>query len=235
MFQVEIRLRKLVFSICFLAFAIFFVDLIAYFNGLYVAPFFSKYLNPTLERNIPTLLSSFSFFVVSLLLFNVKLDGDLNPKKWKFFGYFFLYLTLDDLLMIHEQVGSFIGKRLLKGSFSSYYWQGIYDPVFSIIFLALYIFVSMNLLHNKEYKAFVFLSMGYILYFISQSMDFYEGLRTNMKFFTKSFHLSKYQVIHVLRSMEETLEIVANVFVALSILPLTSIKKIAVSIKTMQH
>ncbi len=202
---------------------------------MYVIPFFSKYLNPTLERNLPTLLSSFSFFVVSLLLLNVKIAGDSSPKKWKFFGYFFLYLALDDLLMIHEQVGSFLGKRLLKGIFSSYYWQGIYGPVFFVIFLALYIFVSRNLLHNKDYKAFVFLSMGYILYFISQSMDFYEGLRTNMKFFMRAFHLSKYQVIHVLRSVEETLEIVANVFVALSILPLTSIKKVAVSIKTMQH
>jgi len=71
------------------------------------------------------------FFIIGLLSFEISRAE--KRRIWKVFGIFFFYLALDDLFMIHEQVGSFLGEALLKGHFKSYYWHGIYDPLLIFI------------------------------------------------------------------------------------------------------
>ncbi len=217
----------IIFSI--LISAILITDIFAYLNGLYKIKnlyLFKKYLNPATERNIPTLLSALSFLLIGLLsnIYAKKTD----KKFFKFYLFLFSYLALDDLLMIHEQIGSFIGELFLKNRVVGYYWQYIYDP-FLIFFLGLfYIFVSYESLKNKKIKAFIILNLGYLLYGISQSMDFFEGLRPSLESLTKYTNLSHKQLIHILRDIEETLEIYANLFIALSLAIFLKIKEISI-------
>ena len=116
--KVELSTRTFLIGIAVFILFTFFVDLIAYFSGLYKIKnlyIFKKYLNPATERNVPTLLSSFLFFMIGLLSFEISKAE--KKRIWKVFGIFFFYLALDDLFMIHEQVGSFLGKSLLIRTF----------------------------------------------------------------------------------------------------------------------
>jgi hypothetical protein len=206
--KVKMEIKRLAMILIAAAIMIFLIDIIAYFGGLYELPLFGKYLNPTVERNIPTLISSFSFFLLSLLMLDL---------KRKFYGYFFIYLSVDDLLMIHEQVGTLVGKYFLKDKVVGYYWHYVYDPILILAFGFLFVYLFSNFLKNSNIKGFLFLLVSYFLIALSQLADFYEGLILSLHHGFSFFYLSKSQTIHIIRSIEETMEIIANAFLILSI------------------
>jgi len=208
----QLSSKRFTIGIVGVAFFLFLIDIYAYLHGFYDIKnlyLFKKFLNPATERNIPTLLSSFLFFMIGKTL-----RETLNKKGIaKLYAFFFYYLALDDLFMIHEQLGSLIGKSILKGHWKGYYWHAIYDPVFFIIFGSLYIFLSIQFLKSKQKLPLLLLTIGYFLYGISQLMDYYEGLKPSFALAEEFTGLPRHKIIHIFRTIEETTEMIASAMI----------------------
>lgn len=78
-----------------------------YYNNLDVNDYFFRKTNFNSEKNLPTIFSSLLHLFASILLAYVA-SGDLRIKNRKFFWYgmslIFFFLSLDELLRIHESI-----------------------------------------------------------------------------------------------------------------------------------
>jgi hypothetical protein len=208
----SLRLGKIPLYLSALMLLFFFIDLIAYNAGLYSSPLFRNYFNPTKERSLPTLISGLSFLLVAFLLFK---------SKKKLLGYFFVYLALDDLFMLHEQIGTLIGKATLKGKIVGYYWHYVFDPIYALFFLALFIFILRSSLKEKKWGALIFAVTGYAFIAVGEGIDFFEGVALAKKLAI----LKQKPVFHAMKDLEETLEVIGLSFIALSLIKLSSSEK----------
>jgi hypothetical protein len=228
--RIEISTKKFFVVIVILILSLFLIDLLAYINGLYKIRnlyLFKKYLNPATERNIPTLLSVFLFFMIGIA--STKIYEIEKNKIWQVFKFFFFYLALDDLFMIHEQIGSLLGEALLKGHWKGYYWHGIYDPIFAIFFVLFYLLLTVRFIKKRLWLAFSLLTIGYLLYGVSQFMDYYEGLKHSFFGIREFAGFSRNQIIHIMRTSEETIEMIASLFVLSALLIFLKIKRIIIA------
>ena len=110
-----------------------------YVNDLEVKEFFFRKLNLSSERNVPSIFSSFILFIASILLFSIafsQLKISNNKTLWIFLGILFLFLSLDELLRIHEKIGRWVNKSIETTGIFHYAWVIPYGICLLILSIA---------------------------------------------------------------------------------------------------
>ncbi len=93
------------------------------------------------ERNIPTIYSSIALLVSSILLLSIALTHKKTKSsyiQWLVLSFIFLFLSLDELFLIHERFGRVTPESVKKSSLLYYAWvvpYGIALAVFVIAYL----------------------------------------------------------------------------------------------------
>jgi hypothetical protein len=118
-----------------------------------------------LEDNIPTLYSAFAISVCSLLFFSIALykRERCNYEKlcWFALGIIFLFLAIDELFQIHEQIGDITENYVKATGFLYFPWVVPY--VFAIIVLILFYLKFLLGLPKKTAILFILSGMVYLI------------------------------------------------------------------------
>ncbi len=213
----------------FSAIALFFVlfDLASYFylftdNRDYLR-YYDKFLCITHEQTVPTVFSFFISFLVGLTA--LLLYRERKKVGWMVVSIFFFYMGFDDVLSIHEHVGTFVANNLEEGSYNSYYWQIVFVPIFAII--GLYIFSFMIFEFKKENctTCMKVLFFGFSCYAIAVGMDYYEGLEHDFSYiYERTDYFSQRDILHILRAWEEFIEMIGSTLILGTLLWLHPLK-----------
>lgn len=145
--KVEICPKKIFNQLLYIIIILFFANVIGIVSQFYF-DFDNKYyrglilfFNFNVERNIPTLYSSFTFIIVSILLLFIasthkRMGSSYLP--WSGLAVVFLFLSIDEIVSIHERFTVPVRGLLNTSGFLFYAWvipYGIALVVFVIIHL----------------------------------------------------------------------------------------------------
>ncbi len=213
----------------FSSIALFFVlfDLASYFylfteNQLYLR-YYDKFLCITHERTVPTVFSFLISFLIGLTA--LLLYRERQKIGWLVVSIFFFYIGFDDVLSIHEYIGTIAADNLENSNYSSYYWQIIFVPIFAT--LGLYIFIFMILEFKKESctTCMKLLFLGFSCYAIAVGMDYFEGLDHEFRYIMdRTDYFSMRDVLHILRATEEFIEMIGSTLILSTLLWLHPLK-----------
>ncbi|SEL38504.1 hypothetical protein SAMN04487910_2303 [Aquimarina amphilecti] len=112
-----------------------------YNNQLDQNDFFFKKFNFDNEKNVPSIFSSFLLFFASALLLKIAFNNSfINIKKtfWTSLSILFLFLSLDELLRIHEKIGPQFSFLENTSGIFHYAWvipYGIITTVIGLLYL----------------------------------------------------------------------------------------------------
>ena len=157
-----------------------------------------------------------------------------HAPRWRQAGWLvvagtFTYMAVDDGAQLHERLGS-LSSVLLEGSessvltvFPSYAWQVLFVPLFGLVGLILAVFFWYEL---RDRAALRLVLAALVCFVVAVGLDFIEGLdadhpwnlytwittRTDLSAFTTArFRHTPYDTLeHFSRSLEESLEMLAN-------------------------
>ena len=116
------------------------LNIVAFFN-YNAGEFMYKMFNFDRERNIPAIFSFLLLFTVSGTLLYIsfqKLNFKISKIFWISLSTIFLFLSFDELLVIHEQVGK-ITEEHIKGEGVLHYEWLIPYGILLLIFIAVYV------------------------------------------------------------------------------------------------
>ena len=223
-FSLSSRKTLLIFG--FIALFLFVLDIASYLDYLstnkFFYEFYDEYINITYETNIPTF---FSFLVSSLTgLTAFMIYRRQKRVGWIIVGLFFLYLGIDDAFQIHEYLGSYLGDTFLKDGFISYYWQLFFMPFFALVGLYIFYFLVMTFKDEDCMKCILALFVGFSFYAIAVGLDYYEGLNPDLRYLMKKTDLFYREIIHIMRAIEEFIEMLGAVLILSSLLSLHTLK-----------
>lgn len=190
--------------------------------------FFSDKPNPfidiTLENNIPTYYASFQVLLVGLCAFAIAISKYAKCQGWKaiiawvIIAVFFVYMAVDDLFVLHEQIATVLSKRMDSCTlgicqkilnFPSYYWQVIFAPLFGGMGLFMTIFIFI--VYWKHFKPYLFLFyLGLFCYAFAIGLDYLEGTSIPDKFAINSGIMSVADFTHLQRAVEEFIEMLGT-------------------------
>ncbi len=109
---------------------------------------FVHWFDLDIEKNIPSLYSSFAILVCSFLFFIIaqyeKKDFDYEYLYWFFLGLIFLFLSLDEAFQIHESIGDITENYIHSTGFLYFPWVVPYGFAV-IIFILIYLKFSLRL------------------------------------------------------------------------------------------
>lgn len=184
--------NKLVISILFLD--ILFVAFHYISNG-------HEFFNLDYEYNLPTLYQAFKLYTIFLMSVSVIYFSKVFKKSkdyiiklfWLGMSTFFLYLSIDEVIQIHERITIFANKLLGSNYVESYEsayhtvgydsanWLPFYIPVLlgGAIVLLLFFKKILNRYGKKSYLLFLtlfFFSMTFLMEYIGMSPSLNGGL-----------------------------------------------------------
>ncbi len=219
--------KKIFFLFSFVTILLFVIDIASYFDFIstnkFFYEFYDEYINITYETNIPTMFSFLiSFFtgVTSLLIFK-------ENKKfgWIIVGIFFIYLGIDDALQIHEYLGSYLGDIFLENGFISYYWQVFFMPFFALVGLYIFFFLLFTFREKECIKCIIAIFIGFGCYALAVGLDYYEGLDPDFSYILDQTDYFSYRdITHILRAIEEAIEMFGATLILSAILKIKSLK-----------
>jgi len=225
--EFNLTAKKTFFIFSFITLSLFILDIASYFDYIstnkFFYEFYDEYLNITYETNIPTMFSFLiSFFTGVSALLIYKEDKKFG---WIVVGLFFIYLGIDDALQIHEYLGSYFGDIFLKNGFISYYWQVFFMPFFAFIGLYIFYFLVSTFKKKNCYKCLIAIFIGFGCYALAVGLDYYEGLEPNFSYImNRTDYFSYRDITHVLRAVEEAIEMFGATLIFSAILWLKSLK-----------
>ncbi|MCK5683013.1 hypothetical protein KAJ27_02795 [bacterium] len=174
------------------------------------------------EGNLPSWFSGIQLFLCSLLAFLiyfVDLMGKKQKKNgWIFTAFLFLYLSMDDVGHLHENIGK-VFERIYRfqlydtqlmdiiSRYPSYPWQIILGPLFLIVGSYLLFFLIQNL---AEKKLILLVLLSFCCVGTSIGLDFFEGYRVTPFLRVTDFFGHVDWFSHVLIVIEETFELIAT-------------------------
>ena len=129
------------------------------------------------------------------------------------------YLAIDDAVALHERVGSTIRdmqagavydrlQRLVSG-YVSYPWQAIFGPFVLLALLALLVFLWHEV---REPKGRLALLASLAMVVVALQLDFFEGIEGCHAAVAAQLGLRTYTVRHFSKVLEESLEMLALIF-----------------------
>lgn len=158
-------------------------------------------LNFNSEGSFSTLFSFLILLISSLLLKYIAFSQKFvykTSKYWKFLALIFLFLSLDEMLSIHEMISGKIENYYKFSGFLYYAWvlpYGIFVIFISLIYMR---FIGRLPLKFK----FLFISAGFIYVFGAIGFEMFGGFVID-----KLNHEVEFNILyHLLYSLEETFE-----------------------------
>ncbi len=123
------------------------------------------------ENNIPSYYSGFALFSCSFFLFIITFSKKTTPPPackayWLFLSILFVYLSLDEILAIHENIGTFIEQFFEAKGFLYFLWVIPYSLLL-LVFILIYLKFLINLPRKFQ---FLFILSGFI--FVSGAIGF---------------------------------------------------------------
>ena len=177
------------------------LQILSVFHKVLTLPFnkLTYLFNFKTELSLPTLYSTINLFIAFFLSFLIS-KFDLKFKQnWIVISFTFLFLTIDESCMIHENLSIFLNRHF---DFLNLQWWMIYG-VLTIIFL-IYNITLLNSLKPTIRKVFflsgiLFLIGAFFLEFIKNTQE-------------------EFLIISALSTLEESLEMLSIVFFNYSML-----------------
>lgn len=157
------------------------------------------------EANIPTLFSSISLLISSLILYLISQLNKIifsQKKYWRMLSFIFIFLAIDETAGIHEKVGSLISFKIIDALFLTKSWVVVYG-----IFLILFCFYFRNFLIKLDKKFRIgFILSGFIYLIGALGFEIFADYIISNPF---SFFKSNYFLImSTIITMEDTFEMV---------------------------
>jgi len=103
-----------------------------------------RWFDFNLENNVPTWFSvcllTFSMLLLLLIYFHQRALRDSNSKRWLILSLIFLFLSVDEMVQVHEEIAHLLRPRLGPDSPTIFYWAwvipyGIFVIVSAVYFL----------------------------------------------------------------------------------------------------
>ncbi len=181
------------------------------------------------EKSFPTWFSSIQAHALSMTVFLIAAvqwhrSNRFSRYMWVLIGLFFLWIGIDDFAEIHERLGTaledmarkYSGKGASLLSFflknPSYDWHTFMVPVFALFGVGITAFLWTKF---RRFHLFRYLFFGFACWFISQGLDYIEGLYVEDIPQIESFYMKakrvlaidqEYGVTHLFKVVEEVLE-----------------------------
>ncbi len=225
--NLELHAKKIFYIFSFITIFLLAFDIASYFylftkNQLFLE-YYDRYFNITHETNIPTFFS----FLISFLtgLTSLMIHKDRKKIGWLIVALFFIYFAFDDALSLHEYIGSFVGEIFFENSTDSYYWQVTFVPIFAILGLYVVSFLFLELKKEKCRKCIIAIFIGFGLYALAVGLDYYEGLDPSFSYvMDRTNYFSYRDITHVLRGLEEAIEMFGATLILSAMLWIRSLK-----------
>ncbi|MCG2461195.1 hypothetical protein K8352_10585 [Flavobacteriaceae bacterium F89] len=171
------------------------------------------------ENNVPSFYSSLALLFSSILLYLIALYNKRNRLKyfaWILLSVVFFYLSLDEILELHEHLVHLTERMLNLSGYGTAYWVIPYGVLVVILLLSLFGF--LNKLPKSTLKLFIL--SGFIFVSGAVGMEIIGGIQEELH--------GKLNVTYVvLITIEEVLEMLG---IVVFIYALTSYKKFTISI-----
>jgi len=191
--------------------------------------------NTAAEQSIPTWFSSTQFVFVGFAALLAgwavrrRQGGTALRVGCSLVGFFFIYLGLDDIVEMHESLGTiFADMHGGEDAQLSYGWQRFVLPVYLLVAVTGLVLVASGLRRHGLLRWFL---VGGMLMAFAQGLDFIEGLKDPEGTGTFDFNrwtettaeawgLKKYDVKHPILMVEELCEMLGVTFVGQAFLRL---------------
>lgn len=220
--------KKVFLSILIIIFILLLLNTLSYlnlyYNNLEVTDFFFRKTNFNSEKNLPTIFSSLLHLFASILLAYVG-SSELRIKNRKVFWYgmslIFLFLSLDEILRIHESIE---GHSFLLIKTSGTFIYGWIVP-YSIALLVVGFIFYKPLLELPKKTLIHFISAGFIFILGAIGIENITGGYTWQEDLDPTI-INKYPEIFLLSTLEELLEMLGISYFIYSICRFIDIYKI---------
>lgn len=171
-----------------------------------------RLFNVALDSNVPTWYSSFALLLCSLLLAVIARARKIARARyilhWKVLSGIFLYLSIDEVAMIHEQIDIMLGLNINRTGFLHYSWVAVGIPL-TLIFVLLYL---KFLAHLPRKTRLLFFVAGTIFVSGAIGTEMFAGRHHEVY----GEHNMTYAIITALEEFCEMLGIVVFIYALLS-------------------
>jgi len=220
-----VKSRSLIFwiAVCCLGIELILVSLDLLFTFTTWIPVIElrKIFDMTRETSVGTWLSvtlSFLAGLTLLLVFFVARAEDGSKREtmgWLILSLFFICMSVDDCACIHERSGDFLERMVSAGAippglsrvitwFPTFYWQLIMGPFFAAIGLFMLYFLWQRF-GSVNLRKYIIVSLTGLA--VAMLIDFFEGMGRGVKRLEMATGMSEESVYHMIRLIEESLEI----------------------------
>jgi hypothetical protein len=168
------------------------------------------------EFNFPTLFSAFILLFAGILLLVVYSSQKQRPFRlhWLFLGLIFVFLSLDESLMIHESLSRFIRQNIdVQGSIRYGTWS---IPYLIITFLIGLLYLKF-VLHLPKLTKLLFILAGFIYVMGAGGLEILEGYF----FFKFGVDSLLYRFSHWVQEILEMVGIIIFIYAILDYLAVT--------------
>lgn len=199
--NIEICPKKVFLILLYCIFVLLFLNVLGIISALYFDHNLSvliPWFNFNNENNIPTLFSTLILLFSSTLLLIIAIDHKRNGsvyRSWLVLSFIFLYLSMDEFIMIHEHFSKLV-RELLNTSGVFYYAWIIPYGVALIVLIIAYLKFLINLPRNIM---ILFVVSGATFVSGTIGFDMLSGLH-------QTLHGTKDLVFNILYTCEEFLE-----------------------------
>jgi len=195
--MININIRKIIWWLAIILLALTTLNLVFFYlhnnkpDSLLINNF-NNLFDTNMESNIPTCFSAILIFINALVLALIgKYTKNNKINYWYLLSGIMLYLSIDELTIIHEKINTEITAYNFLNSFWGSGWAGLY-VIFAIIIFILFIGFIIDLPKNTRN---LILLAGIIYVFGAAGLEFIGGI------YAESFVVYKY-----LTTVEEALE-----------------------------
>jgi len=214
----EVARRLLVVSVAIGLLFVMLDSLQHHVKTLYLGEAFRSIYSIKYEASIGTWYSVMLAMVAACVAFLCFLEQrGANRRQalcWLVIALFFLYLSIDDQVNVHEQLGFAFKRTLVPKIFGggfrlpSYGWQFIYGPFFGGMAVFLLLFTLKTLSSTRD-KAVIIAALS--LYGIAVFLDFWQGHERYFNAFSQAVGMTQKNATHWFRVVEEFLEILGTI------------------------
>jgi len=181
---------------------------------------FQKIFNITGEHSLANFFSSIQTFCIGITLlcicFFIKAENLKKGIIWFFYGIFFIFLAIDDGTAFHESIGDYTTYWIkmhgdspcakLMSVYPSYRWQITVGPFLLLAGLFMLYFLWYEL---KGLKMRRILFIALLCVISAELLDFLDGMGKPVLLLKDLFHVNKAIIIHIMRIVEEYLEMLS--------------------------
>jgi hypothetical protein len=195
------------------------LDLLVGRRGALGYPPLDQLFDLTRESSLGNFFSSLQALAVALVLYlirrRVALEGPAarwRRRGWTLLAFLFLYLGVDDGVMLHERIGSFAthlggaGFHGAEAAFGSYSWQLVLGPPLAAAGLFMLLFLSRELERRERLLFF----MGIACYVVALGLDHIEGRTGALVPLVPFLRMNIDTVQHLVQLVEELLEMLGT-------------------------